>query len=285
MPRVDDHSQSSWPSKPKVSVHSSSEKVCGASSVVELTDIATRTDDIEIGSAILNVFSRSPAVLAMTATTLDRVSDGRAVLGLGTSTARSIGYAQHGVRATGPSRPRDVDIIEQLMTGDERVTYDGEAVSVRGVPPLDRDVPVYHAALEPANRRVVASSLTAGCPTDCVLRTDSACEYIAETARDADRDSDDITVAPYVPAVVHEDPSERPRNVRQHIALRRQRRGYRRAVCGDVSGPRRSASPTRRGTLRARRRSEPSRRASSFIHTPRPVKMRSNRQMSIDGFC
>ncbi len=42
------------------------------------------------------------------------------------------------------------------MTGDERVTYDGEAVSVRGVPPLDRDVPVYHAALGPANRRVVA---------------------------------------------------------------------------------------------------------------------------------
>jgi len=60
----------------------------GTNSVVKLTEIAARTNEVEIGTAIVNVFSRTPAVLAMTAATLDRVSDGRASLGVGTSTPR-----------------------------------------------------------------------------------------------------------------------------------------------------------------------------------------------------
>jgi alkanesulfonate monooxygenase SsuD/methylene tetrahydromethanopterin reductase-like flavin-dependent oxidoreductase (luciferase family) len=41
------------------------------SSIVQLTDIAANTDEVDIGTAILNVFSRTLAVLAMTAATLD----------------------------------------------------------------------------------------------------------------------------------------------------------------------------------------------------------------------
>ncbi|WP_255666159.1 LLM class flavin-dependent oxidoreductase [Haladaptatus sp. DYF46] len=62
----------------------------GTSSVVQLTDIAAHTETVDLGTAILNVFSRSPAVLAMTAATLDRVSDGRFRLGVGTSTQKAI---------------------------------------------------------------------------------------------------------------------------------------------------------------------------------------------------
>ncbi|KAA9409197.1 LLM class flavin-dependent oxidoreductase [Haloarcula hispanica] len=205
----------------------------GASSVVELTDIATRTEDIEIGSAILNVFSRSPAVLAMTATTLDRVSDGRAVLGLGTSTARSI-ENMHSMEFERPVRRahETIDIVKQLMTSDERVTYDGEVASVRGVPPLDRDVPVYHAALGPANRRVVARLADGWLPHMVPFsELESAFDYIVETARDADRDPSEITVAPYVPAVVHEDSERATEELRQHIAYYvGSGEGYRRAV-------------------------------------------------------
>ncbi|MFB6095111.1 MAG: LLM class flavin-dependent oxidoreductase, partial [Halodesulfurarchaeum sp.] len=62
----------------------------GTSSVVQLTDIAAATESVALGTAILNVFSRTPAVLAMTAATLDRVSDGRFRLGVGTSTQKAI---------------------------------------------------------------------------------------------------------------------------------------------------------------------------------------------------
>lgn len=41
------------------------------------------------------------------------------------------------------------------MTDDEPVSYDGELLSVNGIPPVNRDVPVYHAVLGRANRRVV----------------------------------------------------------------------------------------------------------------------------------
>ncbi|WP_424003935.1 LLM class flavin-dependent oxidoreductase [Haloarcula salina] len=205
----------------------------GASSVVELTDIATRTDEIEIGTAILNVFSRSPAVLAMTAATLDRVSDGRAVLGLGTSTKRSV-ESMHSASFDRPVRHAHeaIDIVKRLLTSDDRVTYDGEVLSVEGVPPLGRDVPVYHAALGPANRRVVARLADGWLPHMIPFsELESSFEYVAETAREADRDPNEITVAPYVPAVVHDDPDRAAAELRQHVAYYvGSGEGYRRAV-------------------------------------------------------
>jgi alkanesulfonate monooxygenase SsuD/methylene tetrahydromethanopterin reductase-like flavin-dependent oxidoreductase (luciferase family) len=125
-----------------------------------------------------------------------------------------------------------IDIVKQLMTNDERVSYDGDVVSVNGVPPLDRDVPVYHAALGPANRRVVARLADGWLPHMIPFsELESAFDYIAETAREADRDPDEITVAPYVPAVVHEDAEQATEELRQHIAYYvGSGEGYRRAV-------------------------------------------------------
>ena len=55
-----------------------------------LTQIALNTTKINLGTGIAPVFGRSPGVLAMTAATLDELSGGRVVLGLGTSGARVI---------------------------------------------------------------------------------------------------------------------------------------------------------------------------------------------------
>jgi alkanesulfonate monooxygenase SsuD/methylene tetrahydromethanopterin reductase-like flavin-dependent oxidoreductase (luciferase family) len=235
VPRVEDHSTVDLAVEAEEWGYDSVwlNELWGASSVVELTDVATRTDEVELGTAILNVFSRSPAVLAMTATTLDRVSDGRAVLGLGTSTARSV-ENMHSMAFERPVRRahETIDIVKRLTTGDERVSYDGEVVSVEGVPPLGREVPVYHAALGPANRRVVARLADGWLPHMIPFsELDSAFDYIAETAREADRDPAEITVAPYVPAVVHEDADRATEELRQHIAYYvGSGEGYRRAV-------------------------------------------------------
>src|SRR3954462_9842514 len=58
--------------------------------------LAARTSIVEIGSAILNVYSRTPALLAQTAAGLDSVSGGRAVIGLGASGPQVV-ESWHGV--------------------------------------------------------------------------------------------------------------------------------------------------------------------------------------------
>lgn len=192
----------------------------GTSSVVKLSEIAARTDDVEIGTAILNVFSRTPAVLAMTAATLDRVSDGRASFGVGTSTPRAIENV-HGMEFERPVRRahETIEVIQEILTGDDPVDYDGELIDVSGVPPVERDVPVYHAALGPANRRVVGRLCDGWMPHNIPFsELDNAFEVIERTAREADRDPTDITVAPYVPAAVSDDGDEAYDAVRGHIA-------------------------------------------------------------------
>lgn len=206
----------------------------GTSSVVKLTEIACRTERIDIGTAILNVYSRSPAVLAMTAATLDRISDGRARLGVGPSTPTAIENI-HGMEFERPAR-RDHETIELIQrlasTEEDRVDYEGELVSATGVPTLGREIPVYLAALGPANRRVVGRLCDGWIPHNIPLfELDDAFEIIAETAREAGRDPNAITIAPYVPAAVSDDAEEARKALRGHIAYyTSSSEGYRRAV-------------------------------------------------------
>ena len=67
-----------------------------------LTEMAVHTKNIKIGTGIVNVFSRSPSLLAMHAATLDEISEGRFILGLGTSGERVVGVDR---RADRPERP------------------------------------------------------------------------------------------------------------------------------------------------------------------------------------
>ncbi|MDG5821470.1 LLM class flavin-dependent oxidoreductase [Natronococcus sp. A-GB7] len=192
----------------------------GTSSVVKLSEIAARTDEVEIGTAIVNVFSRTPAVLAMTAATLDQVSDGRASMGVGTSTPTAVENV-HGMAFERPVRRahETIEVIQAILAGDEPVDYDGELISVNGVPPVDRDVPIYHAALGPANRRVVGRLCDGWMPHNIPFSgLENAFETVEETAREADRNPDEITIAPYVPAAVSEDETEAYDAVRGHIA-------------------------------------------------------------------
>jgi alkanesulfonate monooxygenase SsuD/methylene tetrahydromethanopterin reductase-like flavin-dependent oxidoreductase (luciferase family) len=192
----------------------------GRSSVVGLTEIAVRTDDIGLGSAILNVFSRSPAVLAMTAATLDDVSEGRFTLGVGTSTPKAV-EDLHGMAFERPVRRAHecIELTKALLEGEEPTNYDGELFHAADFPPLDVEVPVYHAALGPANRRVVGRLCEGWLPHNVPFSDlGDAFEEVAEAARGAERDPEDITVAPYVPAVVAEDPEEARDAIRGHVA-------------------------------------------------------------------
>ncbi|WP_246988442.1 LLM class flavin-dependent oxidoreductase [Halorientalis marina] len=207
----------------------------GSDAFVQLGVLACETDDVMLGTAIANVFSRSPAVLAMAAATVDDFAGGdRTILGTGVSTPKAIEDC-HGVPYEQPVRRAHETIAVAkgyLSAGDDRVEYDGELVSVQDFPALDAEVPVYHAALGPANRRVVARLADGWIPHNVPFtRLDEAFEEIEETAREADRDPDDITVAPYVPAAVSDGPEEARDAIRGHVAYYvGSGEGYRRAV-------------------------------------------------------
>jgi F420-dependent oxidoreductase-like protein len=129
--------------------------------------LAAKTETVEIGSAILNIFSRTPGALLQTAAGLDNVSGGRALLGLGASGPQVIeGF--HGVPYDKPLA-RTREIIEIIRSGmrRERLESDGlfrlpldkehGAVTGLGKPlklltkPERDNVPIYIAALGPKN--------------------------------------------------------------------------------------------------------------------------------------
>jgi F420-dependent oxidoreductase-like protein len=86
--------------------------------------LAAKTETVEIGAGILNVFSRTPAALLQTAAGLDNVSNGRAILGLGASGPQVIeGF--HGVPYDKPLA-RTREIIEILRKGLRRETLQHE---------------------------------------------------------------------------------------------------------------------------------------------------------------
>jgi F420-dependent oxidoreductase-like protein len=87
--------------------------------------LAARTETVQIGSAILNIYSRTPALLAQTAAGLDNVSGGRAILGLGASGPQVI-EGWHGLPYEKPlGRTREVVDIVRRALRREVVTSDG----------------------------------------------------------------------------------------------------------------------------------------------------------------
>ncbi len=128
--------------------------------------LAARTETVEIGAAILNVYSRTPSALAQTAAGLDNVSGGRAILGLGASGPQVI-EGWHGIPYDKPlTRTREVVDIVRMALRRERLDHEGKIFSLPlpadqglglGKPlkmltkPERPSVPIYIAALGQKN--------------------------------------------------------------------------------------------------------------------------------------
>src|SRR2546428_585228 len=127
----------------------------GRDATVVLGALAARTTRIGIGTGIVNVYSRSPALIAMAAATLDEISGCRAVLGLGVS-GRAVVEGWHGAAMDAPlARLREVTEAVRAVIRRERRGYAGGVVRIAPgfrmtfAPPRDR-IPVWHASLTPA---------------------------------------------------------------------------------------------------------------------------------------
>ncbi|WP_336343526.1 LLM class flavin-dependent oxidoreductase [Halalkalicoccus ordinarius] len=205
----------------------------GTDAFVQLTTLAAHTEGIALGTAIANVFSRSPAVLASAAAALEERSSGPVRLGVGASTPKAI-EDLHGFEYDRPIRRmhETVELVKAYTAGDGRVEYDGECFSTRDFPALEADVSVYTAALGPAARRATGRVADGWLPHNIPFEgLSGAFETVSTAAREAGRDPEGIEVAPYVPAAVAEDTEEARGVVRGHLAYYvGSGEGYRRAV-------------------------------------------------------
>ena len=97
----------------------------GSDAVTPLAYLAARTERIKLGSGIIQTGTRTPALVAMTAATLQLLSDGRFLLGLGTSGPQVI-EGWHGVSFDRPvTRMREITEIVRLALSGEALSYQG----------------------------------------------------------------------------------------------------------------------------------------------------------------
>lgn len=135
-----------------------------------LTHLACNTSTIKLGTNIANIYARTPAMLGGTAASLDQLSGGRLILGIGVSGPQVI-EGWHGVPYDRPlQRTREtIDILRTVMRG-ERLSYSGEVFSVtKGLKLINKgqrpDIPIYVASLGPKNVEMTAEYADGWLPT------------------------------------------------------------------------------------------------------------------------
>jgi len=116
-----------------------------------LSAISHKTTTQKIGSSIINIYSRSPAVIAMGSATIDTLSDGRLILGLGTSSLPLV-ETFHGYKFEKPvQRMKEyVEIIRLILSG-KQVNYTGKIFNLKNftllLKPKRESIPIYLAAV------------------------------------------------------------------------------------------------------------------------------------------
>ena len=111
--------------------------------------IAQATSKVRIGTAVIPVFTRSAAVLAATAQTIQQVADGRFILGIGTS-SQVMMEGWHGQTFEKPlSRMRDTTRLMKSIFKGEKTDFDGKTIHSHGYRQAPGDTPIYLAGLKP----------------------------------------------------------------------------------------------------------------------------------------
>jgi F420-dependent oxidoreductase-like protein len=216
------------------------EEAYGSDAVVPLAWVAACTSTIGVGSAVWQIPARSPAMAAMTAATLDKLSGGRLRIGIGASGPQVV-EGWHGQPYERPlSKTREYHAIMKLILAREQpvaysgreysLPYDGEGGTGLGKPlklilhPDRADIPFYFGALGPKNVAMTAELAEGWLPIfmapkrfDAVFG-DPLAEGFAR-AGGGKRPGNGFDVAPIVSVVVGEDVDACRQVVREKIAL------------------------------------------------------------------
>lgn len=143
----------------------------GSDAVSPLAWMGAQTKNIKLGTAIMQMPGRTPANAAMTAMTLNQISGGRFLMGLGLSGPQVV-EGWHGVSYARPlTRTREyVEIVRQIFARQERLTYEGKIYQIpyngadatglgkplKSTLQADPAIPIYLAAIGPQNVTLAA---------------------------------------------------------------------------------------------------------------------------------
>jgi F420-dependent oxidoreductase-like protein len=176
-----------------------------------LTEIALSTRRLGLATGIANVFSRSPGLLAMSAATLDEISEGRAILGLGTS-GKLVVENFHGMQYTKPlTRLREtVGILRALWRGERldpgmSTLFDARHFKLEMKPPRP-SIPIYIASLQEKAIREIGRIADGWLPTFWPYKhLKDGIAILEEGAKEAGRSASSIEVAAFVGVVPLDD--------------------------------------------------------------------------------
>ncbi len=200
----------------------------GSDAATVLAWLAAGTSKVKLGSAIFQMPGRSPAMTAMTAATLDELSGGRMVLGLGTS-GPQVAEGWHGQRfGQQLQRTRDYVAVVRMALARERVQYRGETLELPlpdgpgkalklMIGPVQPRIPIYLAAIGPKNTALAAEIADGWIPT--FFSPEHVADLralLAQGASRAGRTLEGFEIAPMVNAYVSDD-REAARNLMRPV--------------------------------------------------------------------
>jgi F420-dependent oxidoreductase-like protein len=205
----------------------------GSDAATILGWLAQATSRIRLGSAIFQMPGRSAAMTAMTAATLDQLSGGRMILGLGTS-GPQVAEGWHGQRfARQLQRTRDYVAVVRMALSRERVEFSGETLRLPlpdgpgkalklTIAPVQERIPVFLAAIGPRNTTLAAEIADGWLPT--LFSPEHVAEFrplLEEGFARADdgKGFDDFEIAPTVNVMVSDDLAAARDAMRHYVAL------------------------------------------------------------------
>jgi F420-dependent oxidoreductase-like protein len=200
----------------------------GSDTATVLAWLAAQTSKLKLGSAIFQLPGRSPAMTAMTAATIDELSGGRMLLGIGSS-GPQVAEGWHGQRfGRQLQRTREyVSVVRQALAR-ERLEYHGETIELPlpdgpGKPlklmisPVQEQIPIYLAAIGPKNTALAGEIADGWIPTFfSPEHVGELRSLLEEGAARAGRSLDGFDIAPTVNAFVSDD-REMARNVMRPV--------------------------------------------------------------------
>src|SRR4051795_2225645 len=203
----------------------------GSDAATVLAWLAGQTSRIKLGSAIFQMPARSPAMTAMTAATLDQLSDGRFLLGLGPS-GPQVAEGWHGQRfARQLQRTREYAAVVRKALARERLEFAGETLQLPlpdgpgkalklTIAPVQERIPIFLAAIGPKNTQLAGEIADGWIPIFfSPENVGDLRPLLEEGAARAGRSLDGFDVAPTVNVSIDDDLRAARDRMRPFIAL------------------------------------------------------------------
>jgi F420-dependent oxidoreductase-like protein len=203
----------------------------GSDAATVLAWLAGQTSSIRVGSAIFQMPARSAAMTAMTAATLDQISGGRFLLGIGSS-GPQVAEGWHGQRfARQLQRTREYVAVVRRALARERLEFHGETLELPlpdgpgkalklTIAPVQESIPIYLAAIGPKNTTLAGEIADGWIPT--LFSPEHVAEFrplLEQGAERAGRSLDGFDIAPTVNLFIGDDLARARDTMRPYLAL------------------------------------------------------------------